>query len=189
MAAIQAFADQRIDREWQIASRITPEADQSLSGYPPLLRQLLFNRGIATVEESQNFLAALAPAVSDPFLVKNMDAVVDRLEHAIRHQEHIVVYGDYDADGVTASALMVECINALGGRATNYIPDRFEEGYGLNVAALRKLKELGAAVVLTVDCGIRSTGEAAEARQLGIDLIISDHHTPGPELPEAFSII
>jgi single-stranded-DNA-specific exonuclease len=189
VAAIQSYTDQRIEREWRIAARITPEADQSLSGYQPLLRQLLFNRGIATLEESKTFLAAMAPAVSDPFLIKNMGVVADRLEHAIRDQEHIVVYGDYDADGVTASALMVECINALGGQATNYIPDRFEEGYGLNVSALRTLKELGAAVVLTVDCGIRSLGEADEARHLDIDLIISDHHTPGPDLPDAFSII
>jgi len=179
----------RLEKTWQIASRITAEADQNLAGYPTLLRQVLFNRGLATSETSQRFLAALAPDVNDPMLIKNMGAAVDRIVRAIKEGESIVVYGDYDADGVTATALMVQCLQALGGTASAYIPDRFEEGYGLNVNALRQLKEQGAAVVISVDCGVRSLVEAEEARKLGLDLIITDHHTPGPELPNAFALI
>lgn len=179
----------RLEKTWQIATRITAEADQNLAGYPNLLRQVLFNRGHATLEVSQRFLAALAPEVNDPMLIKNMDTAVDRIERAIKQGEPIVVYGDYDADGVTATALMVQCLLAFGAQASAYIPDRFEEGYGLNVNALRFLKEQGAAVVISVDCGVRSLVEADEARKLGLDLIITDHHTPGPELPSAFALI
>ncbi len=179
----------RLEKTWQIANRITPEADQNLSGYPALLRQVLFNRGLATSEESQRFLAALAPSVSDPLLMKGMAAAVERIERAIKQNEPIVVYGDYDADGVTATALLVQCLKALGGQASAYIPDRFEEGYGLNVNALRQLREQGAAIVISVDCGIRSLVEAEEARKLNLNLIITDHHTPGPELPDAFALI
>lgn len=178
-----------LDRVWQIASRITTQADQNLSGYPPLLRQMLFNRGVASVEESKTYLAAMPPQVSDPFKMMGVEATVDRVTSAIRNGERVIVYGDYDADGVTATALMVQCLQATGAQVSNYIPDRFEEGYGLNVEALRKLRDAGATVVLTVDCGIRSTVEADEAKSLGIDLIISDHHTPGDELPNAFAIV
>lgn len=179
----------RLEKTWQIATRITPEADQNLSGYPNLLRQVLFNRGHATLEVSQRFLAALPPQVNDPMLIKSMGAAVDRIERAIKQGEAIVIYGDYDADGVTATALMVQCLLAFGAKASAYIPDRFEEGYGLNVNALRFLKEQGASVVISVDCGVRSLVEADEARNLGLDLIITDHHTPGPELPGAFALI
>jgi single-stranded-DNA-specific exonuclease len=180
---------ERLEKSWQLASKITPEGAQSLSGYSPLLQQVLFNRGLASHEDAQRFLAAMPPEVNDPFLMKDMDVAVDRLERAILKGELVIVYGDYDADGVTATALMVQCIRALGGYASNYIPDRFEEGYGLNITALRALKEAGAVVVLTVDCGIRSIAEGEEAQRLGLDLIISDHHTPGPELPPAVAII
>lgn len=178
-----------LEKNWLIASKLTPEADQNLSGYPPLLRQVLFNRGLGTAEDSQRFLAARPLEVSDPFQIKGMEAAVDRLVFAIEHGESIVVYGDYDADGVTATALLVQSLQALGGRASPYIPDRFEEGYGLNIAAVRQLKENGAAVVVTVDCGIRSLKEAEEAQRIGLDLIITDHHTPGPQMPPAIAVI
>lgn len=179
----------KIEKTWQIAAKITPEADKILDQYPSLIRQVLFNRGHATLEASTNFFATAAPAGHEPLKMKNMGAAVDRLESAIRNGESVVVYGDYDADGVTATALMVQALQTLGGNASDYIPDRFEEGYGLNIQALRQLKEGGAAVVISVDCGVRSLAEAEEARKLGLDLIITDHHTPGPELPNAFALI
>ena len=186
---ISSTASKRLEKQWQIASRITLEAEKNLAGYPPFLRQVLFNRGIATAEGSKRFLAALPTDNNDPFGIKGIEAAVERIELAIRQKDQIVIYGDYDADGVTATALMVQCLQSLGPDVSYYIPDRFEEGYGLNVAALRQLKESGASVVLTVDCGIRSLAEADEARRLGLDLIISDHHSPGPELPNAFAVI
>jgi single-stranded-DNA-specific exonuclease len=178
-----------LEKHWQIQPSITPEADQNLAKYPPFLRQVLFNRGFGTADESNRFLAALPTDSSHHEKIKGLGAAVDRLMYAIAHGESIVVYGDYDCDGVTATALLCQCLLALGGHAQAYIPDRFEEGYGLNVAALRQLRDEGAKVVVSVDCGIRSLKEAAEAKQLGLDLIITDHHTPGPELPDAFAII
>jgi single-stranded-DNA-specific exonuclease len=177
------------EKQWVVAQKITPEADQDLAKYPALLRQILFNRGFQTTELSTHYLDALPPAGNDPFAMKGMAAAVDRLVYAIAGGERIVIYGDYDADGVTATALLVHCILALGGMVQSYIPDRFEEGYGLNIAALQQLKENGAAVVVSVDCGIRSLKEADEAKRLGLDLIITDHHSPGPEMPDAFAVI
>lgn len=180
---------QPIEKHWLIANKLTPEADLNLGAYPNLLRQILFNRGFATAEECKRFLHALPLEGNDPAKMKNMAAAADRLARAIRHGEQIVVYGDYDADGVTATALLLSTLRALGGNAEPYIPDRFEEGYGLNIGALQTLREGGAGVVVTVDCGIRSLKEAAEAKRLGLDLIITDHHTPGPELPDAFALL
>lgn len=178
-----------MEKHWQIQPRITPEADKNLAGYPPFLRQVLFNRGFGTAEESNLFLAAKPIDPIHHQKIKGLGAAVDRLAYAIAHGESIVVYGDYDCDGVTATALLCQSILALGGHAQAYIPDRFEEGYGLNINALRQLKEEGAKVVVSVDCGIRSLKEAEEARNLALDLIITDHHTPGPELPDALAII
>lgn len=178
-----------LEKHWQIQQPITPEADKNLSGYPPFLRQVLFNRGFGTAEESNRFLAALPIDPIHHQKIKGLGSAVDRLAYAIAHSESIVVYGDYDCDGVTATALLCQSILALGGHAHAYIPDRFEEGYGLNVGALRQLKDEGAKVVVSVDCGIRSVKEAEEAHRLGLDLIITDHHEPGPELPDAVAII
>lgn len=178
-----------LEKHWQISPRITPEAEKNLAGYPAFLRQVLFNRGFGTAEDSNRFLAAMPVDPIHHAKIKGLGAAVDRLAYAIAHGESIVVYGDYDCDGVTATALLCQCLLALGGHAHAYIPDRFEEGYGLNINALRQLKDEGAAVVVSVDCGIRSLKEAEEARRLGLDLIITDHHTPGPELPDAIAII
>ncbi|UYN90416.1 MAG: single-stranded-DNA-specific exonuclease RecJ [Anaerolineales bacterium] len=178
-----------LEKIWKVADLITPEADAALSAYPGLLRQILFNRGHAEADAATRYLGALPPDGNNPLRIKDMGLAVDRIEHAIRNQELVAVYGDYDADGVTATALLVQAIQALGGRARDYIPDRFEEGYGLNIQALHTLKEAGVSLVISVDCGVRSLAEAAEARKLGLDLIITDHHTPGPELPDAFAII
>ena len=178
-----------LEKHWQIQQRITPEADKNLAGYPPFLRQVLFNRGFGTAEESNRFLAALPIDPIHHQKIKGLGTAVDRLVYAIAHGESIVVYGDYDCDGVTATALLCQSILELGGHAHAYIPDRLEEGYGLNVGALRQLKDDGAKVVVSVDCGIRSLKEAEEARRLDLDLIITDHHEPGPELPDAVAII
>ena len=118
-----------------------------------------------------------------------MAAAVDRILFAIRKDEIIAIYGDYDADGVTATALLTLFLRAMGGKARPYIPNRFDEGYGLNNEALDILKEEGVQLVITVDCGIRSPDEAQHAQELGLDLIITDHHHPGAELPAAVAVI
>lgn len=176
-------------KRWLTAPPITPEADSALAPHHPLLRQLLFNRNIHTAPEADSFLNARPPADDDPFRITDMGAAVERIESAIRNGEPIAIYGDYDTDGVTATVLMVQVLTVLGANVREYIPNRFDEGYGLNNAALDSLKEGGVKLVVTVDCGIRSAGEAAHAKQIGLDLIISDHHHVGEELPAAFAVV
>lgn len=179
-----------LSKRWEIAPAIPPEIDQELSDYTPhpVLRQLLFNRGITNAGDAQNFLTSEGP-MFDPFLMTGMEQAADRLLKAIDRGEKIVVYGDYDVDGVTATALMVQVLRAMGARAQEYIPNRFEEGYGVNTDALDALAAEGVGVILTVDCGIRSPEEAQYARSLGLDMIISDHHEPRESLPVAYAII
>lgn len=138
--------------------------------------------------QAQRYMEGRAE-LADPYLLKDMDAVVDRIVWALDHNEKISVYGDFDVDGVTATVLMVEVLQTLGGFVEPYIPNRFEEGYGLNVEALENLAEKGIQLVITVDCGIRSVLEAERANDLGIDLIISDHHHPAADLPQGYAVI
>jgi single-stranded-DNA-specific exonuclease len=119
-----------------------------------------------------------------------MRKAVERIRYAIQHNEPIAIYGDYDVDGVTATALLVEALRHLNANVRGYIPNRFEEGYGLNTNALDELKADGVQLVITVDCGIRSPSEALHAQTIGLDLIISDHHHPdGENLPPALAVI
>ncbi len=118
-----------------------------------------------------------------------MRVAVERASLAIRNRERIVIFGDYDVDGVTSSALLVKLFRLLGGTVEFYIPDRLKEGYGPNVAAFRVLRQAGATLVITVDCGINAVEEAKAAREMGLDLIVTDHHLPGPVLPDALAVI
>ena len=174
----------RQTKRWKLREPISEACSQELSEYPPFFRQVLYARGVNSLVAAYHYLDA---QVDDdrPELLKGMQECIDRLVYAIKHGELMIVYGDYDVDGVTATALMVQVIQCLGGQVEPYIPNRFEEGYGLNREAVESLAAKGAALVLTVDCGIRSPREAERAAQLNIDLIISDHHQPGDELPEA----
>ncbi|MCL4269980.1 MAG: single-stranded-DNA-specific exonuclease RecJ [Anaerolineales bacterium] len=180
-----------LSKHWNVLPRITPEADDALNKLnPPLLRQILFNRGYATDAEARSFLRAEPGFNTDPFQMTGMQQAVERIRFAIQNNEPIAVYGDYDVDGVTATALLVETLQKMGADVRGYIPNRFEEGYGLNNNALEELKADGVKLVITVDCGIRSPNEALHAQTLGLDLIISDHHHPDNEnLPPAFAVI
>jgi len=178
------------DKRWIIPPHITGEADSALEKFPPILRQILFNRGFATYEESKNFLNGKPNIDTNPFQMTGMQTAVDRIQFAIKHNEPIAIYGDYDVDGVTATALLVDALKHLHANVIGYIPNRFEEGYGLNPTALDDLKSRGIKLVISVDCGIRSPNEALHAKNIGLDLIISDHHHPdGENLPEAFAVI
>lgn len=174
---------------WIVQPRLTPEANAALASYSPILRQILFNRGIASPDEAEAFLRAEPNFDTNPFQMKGMRAAVDRIHAALVHGERIAVYGDYDVDGVTATALLVQVLRALGGNVQEYIPNRFDEGYGLNNEALTALASEGVKLVITVDCGIRSPEEARHARDLGLDLLISDHHEPSGLLPDALAVI
>jgi single-stranded-DNA-specific exonuclease len=177
-------------KRWQIAPLLTPQANESLAAFSPILRQVLFNRGLATDADARAYLRAEPNFNPDPFQMTGMDTAVARIQLAIERKEPVAVYGDYDVDGVTATALLVQTLQALGGNARPYIPNRFDEGYGLNPDALDLLKADGVGLVITVDCGIRSPDEAAHARSLGLDLIISDHHQPADgDLPFSLAVI
>ncbi|HEX5942247.1 MAG TPA: single-stranded-DNA-specific exonuclease RecJ [Anaerolineales bacterium] len=178
------------NKRWMVAAPITPQADEALAKFPPILKQIVFNRGLATDAEARSFLKAEPNANTDPFQMTGMQATVDRICFALQHNEPIAIYGDYDVDGVTATALLVQALGALGANVRGYIPNRFDEGYGLNKDALDTLKAEGVKLVITVDCGIRSPDEALHAQSIGLDLIISDHHHPdGTNLPPALAVI
>ena len=178
------------NKRWIVPPLITPEADSALSAFPPLLKQILFNRGYATDAEARAYLNAKPDFNTDPFQLTGMTEAVDRIQYAIQHQEPIAIYGDYDVDGVTSTALLVQAFQYLNANVRGYIPNRFEEGYGLNNNALDELKADGVKLVITVDCGIRSPNEALHARTIGLDLIISDHHHPAEgDLPPALAVI
>lgn len=178
-----------LDKRWVIREPLPSEIEQELGEHSRVLRQLLYNRGITTSEDARRFLEAEQPPETLPSAMLGIPQAVDRLVFALQKQESIAIYGDYDADGVTATALLVRFLENLGAVVQGYIPHRFDEGYGLNKEALTSLKESGVGLVITVDCGIRSPEEAEHAANLGLDLIISDHHHPGGEMPRAFAVI
>ncbi|MCC6148149.1 MAG: single-stranded-DNA-specific exonuclease RecJ [Anaerolineaceae bacterium] len=175
-------------KHWQVAAPISDSAAANLGEYPPLLQQLLFNREITTPEAAQRFLNT-SGSLHSPCSLKGIGTAVECLLHAIDAGEEIVVYGDYDVDGVTATVLLVQLLRVYGAKARGYIPNRFDEGYGLNIEALEGLHQEGIRTVVTVDCGIRSPREAEYARAQGITLIITDHHEPEEEIPDAAAIV
>jgi single-stranded-DNA-specific exonuclease len=140
-----------------------------------LVVQILYNRGIYEESEVYDFIQG-SFADQDPFKMKDMAAAVERILKALDSEEQIVVYGDYDADGVTATVLLVQALRAFGAQVTPYIPNRFEEGYGLNKEAIAELAQRGTALIITVDCGIRSIDEVKYGLDLGLHFIITDHH-------------
>ncbi|RIK58080.1 MAG: single-stranded-DNA-specific exonuclease RecJ [Chloroflexi bacterium] len=154
----------------------------------PLLLQVLYNRGLRQAGEVRDFLARDDAVIENPYRLPDMEPAVARLLQAIERQETICVYGDFDADGVAATALLVSALQLAGGRAGPYIPDRVDEGYGLNLDAIAAIATK-AQVLVTVDCGIRSLAEVDYARRLGLDVIITDHHSLGRQLPAALAVI
>jgi single-stranded-DNA-specific exonuclease len=157
----------------------------------PLLAQLLINRNIATVETAKGFLYPELGMLHNPFLFPQMEVAVDRIKQALKQKERILVYGDYDADGLTGTALLYEILRKYTDQVDHYIPHRINEGYGLNPDAVQQAKQNGINLIITVDCGITAITEAELAGKYGIDLIITDHHTPPEDgsLPQAIAIL
>ena len=186
-----AASNSRVRHKRWIAAPLAPT--EHLKRFPdiaPLVVQVLYNRGVTDPAEMAAFLQADRPVpTADLFRVAGMNRTVDRIRRAIKAHEPIAIYGDYDVDGVTATALLVQTLCAFGANVRPYIPRRADEGYGLNVDALQALKNDGVRVVITVDCGVRSLGEVAFAKSIGLDLIVSDHHMPLKELPDAYALI
>ena len=158
-------------------------------GLPPLAACVLCARGLDTPEAAGAFLAANHGPLHDPFLLRDMDRAVARIQAALARGETIAVYGDYDVDGITSTCLLTRFLESRGGRVVPYIPDRLEEGYGLSRPAVDVLRAGGVSLIVTVDCGITAVEEAAYAAELGMDVIITDHHECKDGLPQAAAVV
>ncbi len=176
-------------KRWLVSPLIPPGVSSALEEFPSLLRQLLYNRGITDYHAARAFVDCAPAEDTDPFLIKDMHTAVEILHQALAENALIAIYGDYDVDGVTSSALLYEFLSSLGSTPRVYIPSRFDEGYGLNMDAVAQLHSKGIALMITVDCGIRSIPEIALAKSLGMRVILSDHHQPGAQLPPADAVI
>lgn len=178
---------QRLDKQEVNGELI--QSFQSELNISPLVATLLVNRGIASIDEARRFVHIKNQSFHDPFLLGDMEKVVKRVKEAIGNDEQIMIYGDYDADGVSSTTVMLTALRQLGANVDFYIPNRFSEGYGPNEEAFRFIAEQGYTLVITVDTGIAAIHEAKVAKELGMDLIITDHHEIGDELPDAYAII
>ncbi|MCK4463487.1 MAG: DHH family phosphoesterase, partial [Candidatus Omnitrophica bacterium] len=166
---------------------------EKLSGHlniSPILAQMLINRDLCDAQQARHFLYGDLSACFDPFLLKGMDEACRRVKKAIKNKEKILIYGDYDVDGITSCALLKIVLHELGADAYTYIPNRLEEGYGLNRKAVKSARDKHIKLIITVDCGIGAVEEVGLANSFGIDVIITDHHqTKKDGMPGAFCII
>jgi single-stranded-DNA-specific exonuclease len=172
---------------WKILPTV-PDEYLSTSALSPLIAQLLYNRGIK-LEEIDSFLSVDRRLEGNPFLLPDISQAISRVYKAVLAREKIAVYGDFDVDGVTATVILVEGLSRLGAEVITYIPDRVNEGHGLKISALEKLQAQGVSLVITVDCGVTDLVEVKQAREMGIDMIVTDHHIPLWSLPRAIAVV
>ena len=178
------------ERRWQVADPAPAEVRERFSGWHPVAVDLLYRRGIAAPEAAEAFLdPQYDAAVHDPFLFRDMQKAVDRLVRAIKKRETITIHGDYDADGVDASALLYILLKKLGAVVDVFLPHREDDGYGIITRTVEMLAARGTTVMITCDCGIANRVEIARGNELGIDTIITDHHAMPAELPDAHATI
>lgn len=180
------------EREWRLRAPADPENVKQLSaelGVDPVLATLLVHRGIRTFEEARSFFRPNLSDIHDPFLMKDMDKAVERLEKAVYGNEKVLVYGDYDVDGTTAVALVYSFIRRLTSSVDFYIPDRYDEGYGVSKKGIDWAAENGFRLIITLDCGIKAIDKVEYAASKGIDIIICDHHLPESEIPAAVAVL
>ena len=186
------FVDMSKDRKWQVKDVTDPEAVVRLSaelGIDSVLATLLVQRGIKTFEQARAFFRPSLESLHDPFLMQDMDKAVERLRKAVDSKEKILVYGDYDVDGTTAVSLVYSFLGRFTKNLDYYIPDRYDEGYGLSIKALDWAAENGFSLVITLDCGIKAIDKVRYAGSKGMDVIICDHHLPEEELPAAVAVL
>src|SRR5712691_5616912 len=158
-------------------------------GIAPVVAKLLCQRGLSDPELAGRFLNPALEHLHDPMLLADMSVAVDRIMTAIARKERIAIHGDYDVDGVTSTVILRRALELLGGDVVHFLPERLRDGYGLQPAAIERLHADGVRLVISVDCGIRGADAAKRARELGVDLIITDHHEPDVELPPALAVI
>ena len=182
-----------LEKEWVFLDESVDEAQAQayaeLFSIPAIVAKVLLNRGLTDAAEAKKFLDKNSDNFYSPNLMRDMDKAVARIKEAIEKKENVMVYGDYDVDGITSTALLVRYFSEQGLNAHAYIPDRQDEGYGINMAAVKKIHESGATLLISVDTGITAFEETQYAKQLGIDVIITDHHECKSELPEAVAVI
>lgn len=158
-------------------------------GFSPLLVQLMYNRGLTDPAQIESFITSDSKLSGDPLLLPDIHQGINRIYQGLLSGEKIAVYGDFDVDGITGTAVLVQGLQALGGNITPYIPHRIREGHGLNSDALDYLKNEGMSLVITVDCGVTGISQVKRAKRQGLDIVITDHHTPLGELPDAIAVV
>lgn len=180
-----------IEKTWQLAPKAPSEFLQQFANLESIVIQLLYNRDLKDKNAIVNFLNPdYKTGLYDPFLIQDMKKAIDRIFKAIQKKEKIVIYGDYDADGITSTALLYKTLKFLGAEnLKTYIPHRQKEGYGLHKKSVRKFKKQKTHLIITVDCGITNVQQVAEAKKLNMDVIITDHHEVPPKLPSAYAIL
>lgn len=172
-------------RRWR--GRVRPDVIPP-GEWPDIIGRLLAMRGITSDDRAQAFVG-VPDGQPDPYVLPALDVAIERLLRAVRSQEVVAIFGDFDVDGVTSAAQLSEAVAALGGVPVPYLPDRFSEGYGLNIPAIERLRSNGATLLVTADCGTSSVEEVARAREIGMDVIVLDHHTAPPVLPVANALV
>jgi single-stranded-DNA-specific exonuclease len=186
-----SILERRFEPRWAVAERPAPDLLEGIRQelkIPSVMAKILINRGIRDVEEARAFLYPSLDHLVDPFAMRDMGAAAERIWRAIDEGQPIGIHGDYDVDGVTGTALLVRSLRALGADVRFHIPNRLDEGYGISCSAIDEDHRQGVRLMVSVDCGITAVSEAAYARRLGIDLIVTDHHEPG-ELPQAEAVV
>ena len=178
--------------EWMVAPepdyREVDELARELN-LPPIIVKILINRGMNTIDEIKSFIDPKMEDLSDPFELPDMGKAIERIVDALRENEKILVYGDYDVDGITASSLMFLVLNKLGAQVFYYLPNRLVEGYGLSEEGIAEATKVGATLIVSVDTGVTAIEEVEYARKHGIDIVVTDHHEPGEELPDSVAIV
>ncbi len=175
--------------KWNLPAAAPSVETLEAAGYPALLSAVLAAHGVTDGAAAAEFLNIENTLTLSPFLMKDMDCAVRRVRTALEKREHIAVFGDYDVDGITATAILVDYLRRCGGQVCHYIPRRIEDGYGLSAEAMRTLHEQGVTLVVTVDCGITGVEEVAYAAELGMDVVVTDHHECKEELPRAVAVV
>ena len=181
-----------MELKWEFPQKLDENKCKELSselGLPPVIGKILINRGYSEPEEARNFLNPSLSDLSDPFMLKDMERGVDRVISALTDKEKIMIFGDYDVDGITSASLMYLVLTKLGAQVSYYLPNRLVEGYGLSEEGILEAERRGAKLIISVDCGINAVKEVDFAKKKGIDCIITDHHEPAEVLPDAWAII
>ncbi len=174
---------------WNVLPPAPVEYFAETPDLPPLIAQILYNRGLTEPSQLASFIAADERLSADPFLLPDMHQAVARTYRALLSGENIAIYGDFDADGITATTLLVQGISRLGGKVVPYLPHRLNEGHGVKTTVLEKLHQQGISLVITVDCGITALAEVKKAQRRGLDIVITDHHTPPDIIPPAAAVV